>query len=112
MFLETKACGPRSLKVIFGKVEGHMKHVKESNLYISLYMKFTFRQKLIVNEHTQYLGQRSLRSFVRRQGHSVHVPCSRKNSYFNSLNRYLITYYHVSNMFTNVFQTMVTQGNS
>jgi hypothetical protein len=84
----------------FWKVQGHSGHIKESNFSISSDMKFTFYQKLIIIEQTHYMGQRSFKVIFRSQDHYVHVPYLRKkNSSFNNLNRYLITYYHVSIMY-------------
>jgi hypothetical protein len=57
---ETRAYGLSSLKVILESSGSLTAYIKESQFQHFFIMKFTFHQKLIMIEHTHYLGQRSL----------------------------------------------------
>jgi hypothetical protein len=63
-------------------------------------MKYTFHEQLII-EHTHYLGQGHSRSFLRGQGHSVHVPYLSKKILFQQFKQAFdhITYYRVTIMY-------------
>jgi hypothetical protein len=86
----------QGLSRLFWKVQGHSEHIKESNFNISSYLMYPFHQKLIIIEHTNYFGQRSLSHFWEVKVTQSMYCIWGKNSYFNSVNSYLITYSHDS----------------
>jgi hypothetical protein len=74
-------------------------------------MKFTFNQILITIEHTYNMGHGSLKVILKRsRSLSACTLFEKKKSYFNSLNRYLITYYHGSVMQMSFRQCLLDNG--